>query len=148
MPVTARSLVFPLTCAFAANAAAQQEAPQETKTPTVEERLSALVAFSRRLFGQRDQDTIVNSTCHAVRDILLAQCARLVVHNGGEQRHECIASGLDDEERNRLLGSQMYANMLRTLEGGGAALYPMSSEEAGPVSPLAQPGDFVFQLCS
>ena len=42
MPVTARSLVFPLTCAFAANAAAQQEAPQETKTPTVEERLSAL----------------------------------------------------------------------------------------------------------
>ena len=54
-----------------------------------QERLSALVAFSRRLFGQTDPDAIVESTCHAARDILLAQCAQLVIADGEGPRHRC-----------------------------------------------------------
>jgi signal transduction histidine kinase/CheY-like chemotaxis protein len=122
------------------------ERPPRSVESGAQVRLSALVAFSRRLFGQRDPDTIVNSTCHAVRDILLAQCAHLVVSDGDGQRHVCTASGLDEEERDRLLESAMYGELLRTLEEGGSALFPMSPDEAAPEAAAAKPGDFVSML--
>src|SRR4026207_2271491 len=54
-------------------------APGAAACAAAPDRLSALVAFSRRLFGLTEPEAIVESTCHASRDILLAQCAQLVI---------------------------------------------------------------------
>ena len=111
-----------------------------------QERLSALVTFSRRLFGQTDPAAILQSTSDAARDILLAQVSQLVITSIDGQRESTTASGLSAEEHERLLSSQMYRELLQTLESGGSALYPMSPDEvhAGPV--VAQRGDFVSML--
>src|SRR5688572_17772672 len=110
-----------------------------------QERLSALVAFSRRLFGHTDPETIVESTCHAARDILLAQCGQLVIADGEGPRHAAMASGLAPEQVTRLLETRMYRDLLPSLEQGGCALYPMSPADMTP-NGAAQPGDFVSML--
>jgi signal transduction histidine kinase/CheY-like chemotaxis protein len=111
-----------------------------------QERLSALVAFSRRLFGHTEPEAIVESTCHAARDILLAQCAQLVISDGEGPRHACTASGLANEQVERLLGMQMYRDLLQSLEQGGCALFPMPPAELAPNGGASQPGDFVSML--
>jgi signal transduction histidine kinase/CheY-like chemotaxis protein len=111
-----------------------------------QERLSALVAFSRRLFGHTEPAAIVESTCHAARDILLAQCAQLVIVDGEGPRHACTASGLANEQVERLLGMRMYRELLQSLEAGGCAHYPMSPTEVVSNDALSQPGDFVSML--
>lgn len=111
-----------------------------------QERLSALVAFSRRLFGQTDPVAIVESTCHAARDILLAQCAQLVIADGSDSRHAYTASGLANEELDRLLATQMYRDLLGSLESGGSALFPMSAAESVHGDSIGEPGNFVSML--
>jgi signal transduction histidine kinase len=111
-----------------------------------QERLSALVTFSRRLFGQTDPAAILESTGDAARDILLSQVAQLVIVTGDGPQHSTIASGLAGDELDRLLASRMYRDLLQSLESGGAALYPMSPEEAEPLERDAQRGDFVSML--
>jgi signal transduction histidine kinase/DNA-binding NarL/FixJ family response regulator len=113
---------------------------------SAQERLSSLVAFSRRLFGQTDPAAIVESTCHAARDILLAQCAQLVIGNGDQPRHSCIASGLANDQLDRLLAMRMYRDLLESLEAGGCALYPMSPVESTRNGGIGQPGEFVSML--
>lgn len=135
--------------------ASRTSAPQPVLTSGLEpaatvagaqERLSSLVAFSRRLFGQTDPQAIVESTCHAARDILLAQCAQLVIGNGAEPRHSCVASGLANEQLDRLLAMRMYRDLLESLEAGGCALYPMSPAESSANGGIGQPGEFVSML--
>jgi signal transduction histidine kinase/CheY-like chemotaxis protein len=111
-----------------------------------QERLSALVAFSRRLFGLTEPEAIVESTCHAARDILLAQCAQLVIADGEGPRHATTASGLANEQVDRLLSTHMYRDLLPTLEQGGCALFPMSPVDNGQSGGTGQPGDFVSML--
>lgn len=111
-----------------------------------QERLSALVAFSRRVFGHTDPAAIVESTCHAARDILLAQCAQLVIADGDGQRHAYTTSGLPNEQVDRLLSTQMYRDLLQSLETGGCALYPMSPDETARPAVFDQPGDFHSML--
>jgi signal transduction histidine kinase/CheY-like chemotaxis protein len=111
-----------------------------------QERLSALVAFSRRLFGQTDPVAIVQSTCHAARDILLAQCAQLVITDGADARYACTASGLAQDELDKLLATRMYRDLLESLESGGCALFPMSPVEAAEHSGIGRPGRFVSML--
>jgi signal transduction histidine kinase/CheY-like chemotaxis protein len=111
-----------------------------------QERLSALVAFSRRVFGHTDPKSIVESTCHAARDILLAQCAQLVIADGEGQRHAYTTSGLPNEQIDRLLSTQMYRDLLQSLETGGCALYPMSPDETSRPIVIEQPGDFLSML--
>jgi signal transduction histidine kinase/CheY-like chemotaxis protein len=113
---------------------------------SAQERLSSLVAFSRRLFGQTDPVSIVESTCHAARDILLAQCAQLVITNGEQPRHACIASGLSNDQLDKLLAMRMYRDLLESLEAGGCALYPMSPTESLRNGGIGQPGEFVSML--
>lgn len=110
-----------------------------------QERLSAMVAFSRRLFGHTDPEAIVASTCHAARDILLAQCAQLVIADGEGPHHASTASGLGNEQVEKLLNTRMYRDLLQSLEQGGCALFPMAPDEAAPNGPT-QPGDFVSML--
>ncbi|HEY7639215.1 MAG TPA: response regulator [Steroidobacteraceae bacterium] len=119
--------------------------PAVQVTGGAQERLSAMVAFSRRLFGHTDPEAIVESTCHAARDILLAQCAQLVIADGAGPRHAWTASGLANEQVERLLGTRMYRDLLQSLEQGGCALFPMAPADAVP-STVSQPGDFVSML--
>lgn len=111
-----------------------------------QERLSALVTFSRRLFGQTDPAAILESTCDAARDILLAQVAQLVITAGDGSRENTNSSGLSGDELERLLGSRMYCDLLQSLENGGSALYPMSPDESATDASMAQRGDFVSML--
>jgi signal transduction histidine kinase/CheY-like chemotaxis protein len=111
-----------------------------------EEWLSAMVAFSRRLFGHIEPDAIVESTAHAARDILLAQCAQLVIADGEGPRHSCTASGLANDQLDRLLGSRMYRDLLQSLEQGGCALFPMAPADDAPNGGTTQPGEFVSML--
>jgi signal transduction histidine kinase/CheY-like chemotaxis protein len=111
-----------------------------------QERLSAMVAFSRRLFGHTDPEAIVESTCHAARDILLAQCAQLVIADGEGPRHACTTSGLANEQVERLLGTRMYRDLSQSLEQGGCALFPMAPADAAPNGGTTRPGDFVSML--
>jgi signal transduction histidine kinase/CheY-like chemotaxis protein len=127
------------------SAVAAPEIIERTASGGAQERLSALVGFSRRLFGQIDPAQIVESTCHAARDILLAQCAQLVMIEPDGSR-TCTASGLANDQLDHLLNARMYRDLLPSLEAGGCALYPMSPLETGPGAALAQPGDFVSML--
>src|SRR5262245_44066614 len=132
--------------------AARLSLADTVSTPTVqviggaEERLSALVAFSRRLFGHTEAEAIVESTCHAARDILLAQCAQLVLADNEGTRHTCTASGLSNEQVDRLLGTRMYTEMRKSLEQGGCALFPMVPAETSQHAGANKPGDFVSML--
>lgn len=111
-----------------------------------QERLSALVTFSRRLFGQTDPSAILEITCDAARDILLAQVAQLVITTGDGSRESTVSSGLSADEMERLLGSRMYRDLLQSLESGGSALYPMSPDESNADGGGAQRGDFASML--
>src|SRR5262245_57738696 len=64
--------VIAIVAAALASRGAAPEPAEPTPAAVAEERLSALVAFSRRLFGQIDPEEIVESASHAARDILLA----------------------------------------------------------------------------
>jgi signal transduction histidine kinase/CheY-like chemotaxis protein len=110
-----------------------------------QERLSALVTFSRRLFGQTDPAAILETTCDAARDILLAQVAQLALVSDG-QHEGTTSSGLAGEELERLLSSRMYRELLKSLEAGGSALYPMSPDEAAIELSATQRGDFISML--
>ncbi|HEY0939366.1 MAG TPA: ATP-binding protein [Steroidobacter sp.] len=120
------------------------------ETPAVlgaaQERLSALVTFSRRLFGQTDPAAIVQTTCDAARDILLAQVAQLVIVASDGSSERTTSSGLSAEEMERLFSSRMYRDLLQSLESGGAALYPMSPDESAANVGAFQRGDFVSML--
>jgi K+-sensing histidine kinase KdpD len=135
-----------------ATLAARSSLADTVSTPAVqviggaEERLSALVAFSRRLFGHTEAEAIVESTCHAARDILLAQCAQLVLADDQGTRHTCTASGLSSEQVERLLKTRLYIDMLQTLEQGGCALFPMTPAGTASNGGSHQPGDFVSML--
>jgi signal transduction histidine kinase/CheY-like chemotaxis protein len=135
-----------------ATLAARSSLADTVSTPAVQviggaqERLSALVAFSRRLFGHTEAEAMVESTCHAARDILLAQCAQLVLADDEGARHTCTASGLSNEQVERLLKTRLYIDMLQTLEQGGCALFPMAAGSTAPNGGMNQPGDFVSML--
>lgn len=135
------------------SAALATKPPAATSSPPAlsvnggaQERLSALVTFSRRVFGQTDPAVILESTCDAARDILLAQVAQLVIVRDDGTRHATTSSGLSGEEMDRLLGSHMYRDLVQSLESGGAAFYPMSPDESVAADGTTQRGDFVSML--
>ena len=123
-----------------------QPTPAEPVHGAAQERLSALVTFSRRLFGLTEPAAILQSTCDAARDILLAQVGQLVITTADGASESKISSGLSSEELERLLGARMYRDLLQALETGGSALYPMSPEEAIADGESVQRGDFVSML--
>lgn len=123
-----------------------QAPPAATVIGGAQERLSALVTFSRRLFGQTDPGAILETTCDAARDILLAQVAQLSIVSNEGQHEGTTSSGLAGEELDRLLSSRMYRELLESLEAGGSALYPMSPDEAAVELDGSQRGDFVSML--
>ncbi|MDY6946289.1 MAG: response regulator [Pseudomonadota bacterium] len=128
-------------------AGAAQPGPETPVSGAAEERLSALVTFSRRLFGQTDPEAILATTCDAARDILLAHVARLVITTGdGLRESSTTSSGLSSDDMERLFASGMYRDLLQSLESGGSALYPMSVAEADTEVGAARRGDFGSML--
>ena len=110
-----------------------------------QERLNAMVAFSRHLFSEDDPAGIARCASHAAREILLAQCAQVYVRGNESAGESCIASGLAHAELRELLASQMYRQLRTVVEEGGSAMFPMSSSEASD-SGHWRSGDFVSML--
>jgi signal transduction histidine kinase/CheY-like chemotaxis protein len=111
-----------------------------------QERLNAMVAFSRQLFAEKDPKGIAQCACNAAREILLAQCAYVFVGGQAQGGESCVASGLSEAELKRLLSSQMYRQLCSVVEEGGSAMFPMSSSEGAIETVESNPGDFVSML--
>jgi signal transduction histidine kinase/CheY-like chemotaxis protein len=111
-----------------------------------QERLNAMVAFSRRLFAEKDAKGIARCASDAAREILLAQCAHVFVGQKGQAGEASVASGLGEGELKSLLSSQMYRQLRSVVEEGGSAMFPMSSAESAIETMQSNPGDFVSML--
>jgi signal transduction histidine kinase/DNA-binding NarL/FixJ family response regulator len=116
----------------------------DTELSQAQERLTAIVQFSRGLFAQTSLDSIVNFACHAIRDILLAQCAHLELtdpHRGeSPEEFQCVGSGLSDAQLQQLMNSQMHQQLLRSVREGAPAVFPLAEEQG--LTRLARPGEF------
>jgi signal transduction histidine kinase/CheY-like chemotaxis protein len=111
-----------------------------------QDRLSSLVAFSRRLFTAMEPDAIPRSACRAAREILMAQCAELVVHVDGFDPIPYRESGLTEAGVRRLTSSTLYKELAQTVDNGGSALFPMVPPEPVPLTSHVQPGEFLSML--
>jgi len=111
-----------------------------------QERLNAMVAFSRELFAQNDAAGIARCGSHAAREILLAQCAQVVLGEEASAGQSSTASGLAQEDLERLLCSQMYLQLRGVVEEGGSAIFPMSANQNGRSLVQVRPGEFVSML--
>lgn len=116
-----------------------------------QERLNAMVAFSRHLFSEDDPAGIARCASHSAREILLAQCAQVYLGKNASAGESCIASGLGDAELRELLSSQMYRQLRTVVEEGGSAMFPMSTTEAATDAAATdsghwRSGDFVSML--
>ncbi|HVF16788.1 MAG TPA: response regulator [Steroidobacteraceae bacterium] len=115
--------------------------PQATQ-----DRLNSLVAFSRQLFTTMVPEAIPASACRAAREILMAQCAHLVVRIDGCEPSVSRESGLTEVGVERLLAAPLYKELIRTVEDGGCALYPMVPPAPAPIEGAIEPGEFVSLL--
>jgi signal transduction histidine kinase/CheY-like chemotaxis protein len=111
-----------------------------------QDRLNALVAFSRQLFTTMDPDAIRSVACRATREILMAQCAQLIVRIDDYEPNLCRESGLTDSGIERLLSTSLYKDLMSTVESGGSALYPMVPPAPTPLARAIEPGEFVSML--
>ena len=111
-----------------------------------QDRLSALVAFTRRLFTTVDAQSIPATTCRSSREILMAQCAQLVVSVNGREAIRCRESGLAESAVQRLTSASLYKELLKTVEDGGSAIFPMTPPDPVALERHAKPGEFVSML--
>lgn len=111
-----------------------------------QERLNAMIAFTRRLSAERDERGIARCASNAAREILLAQCAQVFVGRG-QNGELSVASGLAEDALEQLLASQMYRDLRAVVaEEGGSAMFPMAPAESQIEPEHAKPGDFVSML--
>ena len=120
-------------------------APQGNVQAT-QDRLNALVAFSRQLFTRMNPEAIPRSACRAAREILMAQCAELVVRMDNYEPSLCRESGLTEAGSERLVSASLYRDLMSTVEKGGSALYPMVPPAPAPITQSIPPGQFVSML--
>ena len=100
---------------------------------------------SRRLFGQPVPAQIVESTCHTARDILLAQCAQLVMVEP-DGRRTCTASGLAKRSARPLARCAHVSRSSAFARGWWmCALSDVAARNRARPA-LTQPGDFVSML--
>ncbi len=111
-----------------------------------QDRLNALVAFSRRLFTTVKPDAIPSTACRAAREILMAQCAELVIQVDGASPSRWRESGLTETGVRRLTAASLYRELVRTVESGGSALYPMVPPDPVPLTRHAEAGELVSML--
>jgi signal transduction histidine kinase/CheY-like chemotaxis protein len=104
-----------------------------------QERLNAMVAFSRRLFAEADVSGIAACASGAAREILFAQCAQVFL--GEDATPElATASGIEESELAAVLASPLYAELRARIEQGQEPVYPESprdtSSERGQLTSL------------
>lgn len=133
------------TVKLALQAATTGEMPTEagpaSNLQATQDRLSALIAFSRQLFTTVDSSAIPASACRAAREILMAQCAELVLRIGDGESTRSREGGLTERGIERLVSASLYQDLMRTVENGGSALYPMA-----PITRPTPAGEFVSML--
>jgi signal transduction histidine kinase/DNA-binding response OmpR family regulator len=122
------------------------EVDASDKLESTQDRLHALLAFSRQLFTTMSPEAIPVSACRAAREILMAQCAQLVVRVDHYEPNLCRESGLTETGVAHLLSSALYQDLMRTVESGGCALYPMVPPPPVPITKPIPPGEFTSML--
>jgi len=135
-----------------------QQALTETQPPQVagdgtpghlqatQDRLNALVAFSRQILTTMNPEAIPRAACRAAREILMAQCAELIVRIDNYEPNRCRESGLTEAGVERLLSASLYRDLIDTVEKGGSALYPMVPPAPSPITKTVPAGEFVSML--
>jgi signal transduction histidine kinase/DNA-binding NarL/FixJ family response regulator len=129
-----------------AETAAETEAAAARQLHAAQDRLNALVAFSRQLFGHTRADAIPGSACRAAREILMAQCAELVLRDGAGEESRCREGGMNDDTLQRLLSASMYRELAGTVAAGGTAIYPMVPPEPVTMTRTLMSGEFMSML--
>jgi signal transduction histidine kinase/DNA-binding response OmpR family regulator len=130
----------------ASSASLPTESDRFESAQATQARLNALVAFSRRLFTTEEPEAIPVSACRAAREILMAQCAELVVHVDGLEANRCRESGLAEADLQQLVSASLYQEFVKTLADGGSALYPMVPPDPEPLLRPAAPGELMSLL--
>lgn len=110
-----------------------------------QERLNAMVAFSRSLFSEKDDRGMAQCASSAAREILLAQCAQVFVGENG-QGEVATASGLGESELARLLCAPRYRELRDAVEKGACIRFPQAEGESQADASQVAPGDFVSML--
>jgi signal transduction histidine kinase/CheY-like chemotaxis protein len=141
-----RSTVRRALDASAVNDIAHPEPTVPGSLQASQDRLNSLVAFSRQLFTTMVPEAIPASACRAAREILMAQCAQLVVQIDHYEPTISRESGLTEAGLERLLSAPLYRDLIRTVEEGGCALYPMVPPAPAPIDGTMSPGEFVSLL--
>jgi CheY-like chemotaxis protein len=93
-----------------------------------------------------EPQAIVESTCHAARDILLAQCAQLVIADGEGPRHAQLlrASG---ERSGRSTAEHLHVATAANVGAGRVcAVSDVARNDSGQNGGTGQPGDSVSML--
>lgn len=112
----------------------------------LQERLSALVTFSRELFANVEIDVMARSGVYAARDILLAQCAELTLISTTGVEKLYRASGLNEECLHTLRSSQRYQELHAALRQGESVIYPAPRTAPSLVASVVPSGEFVSML--
>jgi len=111
----------------------------------MQDRLAAMVSFSRQLFSHTSAELIAESACRGAREILMAQCAQLTLRDADGTVSRCLEGGIPDRDLQRLLAATMFRDLLVAVEQGGTAIYPMV-----PPDPVAHTqsvaGEFLSML--
>jgi signal transduction histidine kinase len=127
----------------------EDSAAQTLHFTQAQERLNAIVQFSRGLFAQTTLNSIVSFACHAVRDILLAQCAQLELSSNvlteTHKSYKCLASGLGETQSQELLAAQIFRDLMGSVRDGIPTVFPMTAEDAAAL-PASKPGQFISLL--
>ena len=111
-----------------------------------QDRLNSLVAFSRQLFTTLVPEAIPAAACRAARDILMAQCAQLIVQIDDYEPTVCRESGLSEARVEKLLSASLYKDLITTVESGGCAVYPMVPPAPMQAIHPLESGEFVSML--
>lgn len=111
-----------------------------------QDRLSALVAFSRQLFTNAGVQLIPGSACRGAREILMAQCAELVLRDAAGLMHRCREGGMADERLQQLMSARMFLDLAATVAAGGTAIYPMVPPAPTVQTGAAPAGEFTSML--
>jgi signal transduction histidine kinase/CheY-like chemotaxis protein len=111
-----------------------------------QDRLNALVAFSRQLFSQTNAETIPGFACRGAREILMAQCAELVLRDSHGGIKRCRERGITEEGLQRLMSAAMFGELALTVEEGGTAIYPMMPPDPVVLTHSTPDGEFTSML--
>jgi signal transduction histidine kinase/DNA-binding response OmpR family regulator len=112
----------------------------------MQDRLTAMVAFSRQLFSHTYAELIASAACRGAREILMAQCAQLSLRNASNTAVRSVEGGIADVELQQLLATPMFNDLLATVEDGGAAIYPMVPPAPAALTQSVAGGAFLSML--